>query len=256
MLPDRRHIARPEKMGMDINNEDNMNTDKNEINKQHNSVIVYQLPDPPLRGVVSITVIGRDDDGRAWVATEPVYAHPRGGGQQEDRGRVAGLTLLHVAHDDTHGVRHYVASVDSLREGAHVEIEIDAEWRHLQARSHSGGHALAAAAAKILPGLRPVAAHHWLGQARVEFEGYVVDANRDGAHLLELVREFARRSEPVAVGMDAVGRRTITIAGMSTNCGGTHLIDCSPLTCMEIRGIKAKGGRIRVSYGFVGESAT
>lgn len=218
------------------------------------TIIEYQQVNPPLEGQVTIVSRGVDPDGRAWVATDRRLAHPRGGGQQEDRGFIGASTLLSVAHDDEHGVKHYVSSIDGLDEGAVVELVIDPRWRFLQSRSHTAGHAIASVVSRLNPQLRPASAHHWLGEARVEFEGNITEGSGFGERLIEGVRELATRDHPVLLSADPAGRRVITIDGLATGCGGTHLTGCGALASVQLRGIKEKGGRVRIGYGFSDET--
>jgi Ser-tRNA(Ala) deacylase AlaX len=216
---------------------------------------IYQQPQPPLSGTVRVIALGVDPDGRAWVATDRFFAHPRGGGQQEDRGRLGAATLVSVVNDETYGVKHYVSSIEGMLVDGELDVEIDPLWRRLQARSHTAGHALDAVMRSLEPSLEPVAAHHWLREQRVEWRGSptalssLADRLRDAVHALSL------RRAPVILGADALARRTVTIDSATTYCGGTHLDDCGPLDTLLIRNVKEKGGRVRVGYGFPDETA-
>jgi Ser-tRNA(Ala) deacylase AlaX len=205
------------------------------------------LASADLAGTATITHVG--DDGRPFVRLSETLFHPQGGGQKADRGTIGGRVVSHVAHADGGEVNHYLDSTDGLSVGDSVEITVDAEWRYLNARWHTAGHLIAAVVERLFPKLQGVAGHHWPGEGRVEFApGDGASAEEIAAKLPEALAEAVRADLPVRVFGDPLSNREVVVGdSRPVGCGGTHLPGVGGLM-VSVTGVKAKGGKLRVSY--------
>lgn len=208
------------------------------------------LASPDLTGITTITKIG-NDEGKAYVCLKETLFHAQGGGQKADRGTIGGIPVTHVAHADGE-VNHYIDSVDRLEVGMSVEMEIDSEWRQLNAKSHTAGHLIAAIGDNTFPELKAIGGHHWLGESRVEFIGKLsVSSDEIFTTLTSAVDRAIADSLPVAVVGDPYSSRQIQIGSFpAVPCGGTHLASLNELVDLELTKVKVKGDKIRISYGF------
>ena len=205
------------------------------------------LASADLTGAATITHVG--DDGRPFVRLAETLFHPQGGGQKADRGTIAGRAVTHVAHADGGEVNHYLDSTDGLSVGDVVQLAVDAEWRQLNALWHTAGHLIAAVVEKLFPKLQGVAGHHWPGEGRVEFTpGDGASAEEVAAKLPDALAEAVRADLPVRVIGDPFSSREVVVGdSRSVGCGGTHLTSVGELAVI-VTGVKAKGGKLRVSY--------
>ena len=182
--------------------------------------------------------------------------HPKGGGQPADRGALilsdgsaVAVPVIDVRNGDDGAIDHLIASDAPLQLGDRVLMRIDADSRRLHARLHSAGHLLALAGERIEPGLRGIAGHHWPGEARVEFDGTARNPEDFERALRSMLEEMRAANLPISASLDGEGRRSIAIdRAAPVPCGGTHMPDTAAIGRIDIRKIKMKGGRVRVSY--------
>ena len=207
-----------------------------------------------LTGEARIVEIRR---GEAFtVRLNQTLFHPRGGGQPADRGVLihsagAGVAVpvIDVRNADDGAVDHLVASDAPLQLGDRVLMQVDADSRLLHARLHSAGHLLALAGERIEPGLRGIAGHHWPGEARVEFEGVATNPEDLEKALRSMLEEMRAANLSISASLDTDGRRSIMIdKAAPVPCGGTHVAQTAAIGRIDIRKIKIKAGRVRVSY--------
>ena len=66
-----------------------------------------------LSTTATITAIERSDD-RVSIKLDLTNFHPQGGGQKADLGTIAGVRVIHVAHDEG-DISHYVESAEGLK---------------------------------------------------------------------------------------------------------------------------------------------
>jgi alanyl-tRNA synthetase len=182
--------------------------------------------------------------------------HPRGGGQPADRGALiladasaVVVPVLDVRNADDGGVDHVIASDAALQLGDRVLMQVDPGSRLLHARLHSAGHLLALAGERIEPGLRGIAGHHWPGEARVEFEGSTTNPEDFERALRSMLEELRVANLPISASVDGDGRRSIAIdLAAPVPCGGTHVAKTAAIGRIDIRKIKIRADRVRVSY--------
>jgi alanyl-tRNA synthetase len=217
------------------------------------SVTKQYLASSDLTAMTTISKIA-EDAGKPYVRLPETLFHAQGGGQKSDRGTIGGVAVTHVAHADADGeVNHYVESIAHLQVGMPVEIAIDPEWRQLNAKSHTAGHLIAAIGDSILPGLKAIGGHHWIGESRVEFQGTSsLSSDEILATLTSAVDRAVADNLPVKVVGDPFASRQIQIGSFpAVPCGGTHLDSLSGLSDdLVLTKVKSKGDKIRISYGF------
>src|SRR6202046_5335818 len=182
--------------------------------------------------------------------------HPRGGGQPADRGALIladgsgiAVPVIDVRNGDDGAVDHVIASDAPLLVGDRVLMRVDADSRLLHARLHSAGHLLALAGERIEPGLRGVAGHHWPGEARVDFDGIPTNPEEFEWALRSMLEKMRSANLPISSSLDGDGRRSIAIdVAAAVPSGGTHVAKTAAIGRIDIRKIKIKSGRVRVSY--------
>ncbi len=206
------------------------------------------LASADLTGTATITHVG--NDGRPFVRLSETLFHPQGGGQKADRGTVAGRAVTHIAAADGGEVNHYLDSTDGLAVGDAVPLAVDAEWRQLNARWHTAGHLIAAVVEKLFPTLQGVAGHHWPGEGRVEFvPADAANADELAARLPAVLADAVRADLPVRVVGDPFTDRKVVVGDSRlVGCSGTHLPSVGGLGAVRVTKVKAKDGKLRVSY--------
>jgi Ser-tRNA(Ala) deacylase AlaX len=148
-----------------------------------------------------------------------------------------------------------------------VELHIDGTRRMNHARLHTGGHLVMTAVDRVL-GLPAVKGYHFPDGPYVEFNGTIDVAKREEtlaslqALLDSLVAEDSAvtarfislddlKAEGVYVPSEIpVGKptRVVITAGYKSPCGGTHVSRLGELRGLQIKSMKNKSGKTRVSY--------
>lgn len=193
-----------------------------------------------------VVASGEQPDGTHFVVLSQTIFHPRGGGQREDRGTIAGIGVVDV-RDSADGIVHTLKSVAPVV-GAHVELKVDPESRIRNSRLHTAGHLLAHVVHASRPQLAPFRAHHWDGEARVEF------AAKEAVDLDALVLELNQRlTTVIAAGLEVTSSgtspRAVAIGGYSAQpCGGTHVRSTEELAVVTATKASFKKGVLRISY--------
>lgn len=184
----------------------------------------------------------------AIVRLDRTLFHAQGGGQKADRGRIGAAQVTHVMHNGDI-VDHHVDDLAGLVPGARVELQVDAEWRALNAALHTAGHLVAGVAERLYPGLKAVAGHQWPGEGRVEFVGALraediaIDAI-NAALAADIAADL-----PVEVVGDPHRARAVRIGPYAPiPCGGTHVASLGRIAHAAVRSVKAKGGKVRMGY--------
>lgn len=204
------------------------------------------LSSPETQGKALVTAI--EDGDRPLVQLDRTWFHPQGGGQKADRGTIDGIPVVGVAHNNG-SVNHYLERSGTFTVGQEVEVAVDEEWRLLNGKYHLAGHLIAALVEKNFPELEAVSGHHWPEQARVEFTGNLPEPNRVKDALVPALAEAIEADLPVRIYGDPFTNRSIAIGDFAAvPCGGTHPERLGILGKVEIAKVKAKQGKLRVSY--------
>jgi len=207
------------------------------------------LSDPvTLRGMATVTRIIESGAGPSVIRLDRTLFHAQGGGQKADRGRIGPATVLQVAHNED-DVDHVVESTAGLTPGQAVQLEIDEPWRRLNSAYHTAGHLLAAVVETIYPELKAVSGHQWPGEARVEFSGADKASGLSADAINARLTADVAAALPVVIVGDPYLDRAIRIGDYDAiPCGGVHVPSLGEIQDVTVLAIKAKGGRLRVSY--------
>jgi alanyl-tRNA synthetase len=206
------------------------------------------LFDHKLIATANITGMG-DDNGKLWIQLDRTIFHPQGGGQKADRGMIHDIPVTQVIHHEG-SVNHYLESIETLEIGQPVTLHIDSDWRLMSSQLHTAGHLIAALLEKRFPNLKPVGAHHWPGESRVEFSGEnLPDPEIIKDYLTVALQKAIEDNSPIAILGSPSTIRSIQISTFSAvPCGGTHLQNLGELQAINLAGIKIKKGKLRISY--------
>ena len=191
-------------------------------------------------------------DGPSQVVLDATLFHPQGGGQQADGGILGDYPVRDVRKDENGDIVHVIDSVGKLQMGDIVAFAVDRSARQRNARLHTAGHLIAGVCERMYPGVRAVGGHHWSGEARVDFDAGTEPVTVDANAVMAALDEAVARALPVIQSSGEPAPRNVTIEGFSpVSCGGTHVRHLGELGHVEIRKIRAKGDRIRVSYDVI-----
>ncbi len=197
-----------------------------------------------------ITEVGIDERGNFLCLDRTIF-HPQGGGQPADMGKIGDADITHVLKGQDR-IKHYFLGQGPLV-GETVHMKVDVPRRLKNAQYHSAGHLIAHVVEKHRPGLKAVKGHHYPNESYVEFEGALLEGDKDMAVLAEALSTdlhmFIKEGANVEVSQDGDGLRHVTMGtGPKTPCGGTHVKDLGILSEVHITKIKPKSGRLRFSY--------
>lgn len=221
-----------------------------------------------------VTTSGEDEAG-SYVETEATNFYPGGGGQEPDKGSItdkSGHVLPITDAALINGqVRHYYEKGESaLNPGDEVIIYIDKSYRLQNARLHTGGHLLSSVVyEKLKLPLVPVKGFHYQQGAYIEFEPLEESPVIDENAISEAVRSDIQEKLPVitriVTGDSILFKQAFKPAGFvvpedkplrlvkigdyqAIPCGGTHLHHTGEINFLNIKHIKHKKGKIRISY--------
>lgn len=201
-----------------------------------------------LSGTVRISGL-KPDTSKPIINTSETWFHPQGGGQKADRGTIGNSNVLHVEHGENGVVGHVVDSIAGMTVGKEYAFSIDPEWRALNAAYHSAGHLIASIIEHENIGLKAVSGHQFPGEARVEFEGPELMPDKVMAILNERLGRVIESNAEMKIVGDPYTNRSIQTAGYEPiPCGGTHVKSLADVGNIQIKSIKKKGKRLRVSY--------
>lgn len=208
----------------------------------------WQHPQATTWADAYIVTIGIDEIG-SWVELSDTIAHVRGGGQLGDRGTIGAMSLLDVRRSkETKAIRHYVDSISGVREGEDVTISINADWRRLNSVLHSAGHLLAGVVESLYPSVKATNAHHYPGEARVDFTACPEAAIEIDAVNARIADEL-RNHQPTSTFVHPDGTRYVKIGHFpSVGCGGTHVMSTAEFSAVTATKISQKNGVLRISY--------
>ena len=174
--------------------------------------------------------------------------HPQGGGQPSDTGWIGTAEVTRVVQDGDRILHHTTRPLTPGR----VLARVDEGRRQLHSRLHSAGHLLGHIGETH--GWKPVKAHHWPGEGRIEFipgeASQPLDSEALQAHFDALVEEDL----PLQIEVQANGQRQVRFGEDVARyaCGGTHVRSLRAVGALSALGVKEKKGRLLVSYDMAG----
>lgn len=208
------------------------------------------------------------EKGTALILDQTIF-YPQGGGQPADTGKITSpngvFVVTDVRMDETGAVFHF----GSFEEGSfdpkeEVSLEIDADKRKLNTRSHSAGHLIDVAVEKVgITGITPTKGYHFPQGAYVEYEGMLDNPSEWIPKLEEAVNKLVNEDlkvektnlsfeEAQSQGIWAPQGKSVTVVNFEGDkgcgCGGTHVMSAKEIGHIKIRKIKSKKGVTRVSY--------
>ena len=202
-----------------------------------------------IKGEVTITEFLIEGENKI-VRTHQTWFHAQGGGQKADRGHIGPAQVLHVSHNGDN-IDHFVDRVEGLEVGQAYVFEIDAEWRRLNSVYHTSGHLIASLVESLNPKFIAIAGHQWPGEARVEFlaESDSFLGPDFKFQLQHKIDEAIASSLKIRLEGDPFTSRAIGIGEFAPiPCGGTHLQSLAEVQTVQVKDMKIKKGKLRVSY--------
>jgi Ser-tRNA(Ala) deacylase AlaX len=176
--------------------------------------------DEPYRAAVD-TVISAVDGDRLTLRETIFYAFS--GGQESDRGSIAGLPVLEASIADGQP-RYSLPLGHGLRAGDSVTVAIDWERRYRLMRLHSAAEILLQLAYRALPGAERIGAHIGADKARLDFSWPQSLAPLLGSFAEEL-KAFVADDLAIECGYsdESFERRYWRVPGLeAVPCCGTH----------------------------------
>ncbi|MEA5521231.1 alanine--tRNA ligase-related protein [Limnoraphis robusta] len=198
------------------------------------------------QGQAKITHI--EDGEKPFIRLDQTWFHAQGGGQKADKGTINGISVVHVAHNNSE-VDHYVESIESFIVGQEVDLIVDEDWRLINGKYHLAGHLIAALIENMFPDIRAIGGHHWPGEARIELRGNLPE-NKQLEELLSNALKTAIEADlPVYICGDPFSNRSIGIGEFTpVPCGGTHPERLGILETVKITKVKTQKDKLKVSY--------
>jgi Ser-tRNA(Ala) deacylase AlaX len=212
------------------------------------------------------------EDKTAVILDQTIF-YPQGGGQPADQGTIKSDSAMFevdmVRFIDGEVCHFGVLKEGSLTAGDAVTLKIDQARRIENAKNHSAGHFLDIAIEKLGYKLEPYRGHHFPGEAYVSYIGDLTDEDledirtnlpgelakiiaanlpvkRQMVNVSELEKYCGTTKHKVPEGKPC---RVVNIEGeFGCPCGGTHLHNTGELEKIEIRKVKRKSGKLKISY--------
>ena len=185
-----------------------------------------------------------------WVITDLTIFHPQGGGQKADSGTINGARVIQVKNTED-GIIHFLDCAIDKGIGDLVQMDIDTKIRNYHSALHTAGHLIGVLVEELFPSVKACQAHHWPGEARVEFSGDNLPLVEDVQDKLQVqIAKLQGTKATIKQSLnDENGKSTMTIQGYpSIPCGGTHLRCLSEMNKLHITCVKIKKSKLRISY--------
>jgi len=207
---------------------------------------LYFLSDS-LIAEVEVQACTAAEDGYV-VELQATPFHPQGGGQPSDTGWIGTAEVIRVVQDGERILHHTTRALTLGR----VPARVDEGRRQLHSRLHSAGHLLGHIGETY--GWKPVKAHHWPGEGRIEFVPGVEPRPLDTAALQAHFDALVEADLPLQIELQAGGQRQVSFGeGVARYaCGGTHVRSLRSVGALSALGVKEKKGRLLVSYDMAG----
>lgn len=198
-----------------------------------------------------------------YILLDQTIFYPQGGGQPSDTWVITVWDTIYrvekVRLDERWIVYHYGTYTNGfISKWQTVNLHIDKDIRLQNAKCHSAGHLIDIALSNIGEDLIPVKWYHFSDGPYVEYEGNPIRTLEDIAKLLQQELDIlVRKNIPILVTYDNTtisspeGKvpRYVSFEGYTgCGCGGTHIRSSGEIWAIEIRKVKIKDGKLRVSY--------
>lgn len=184
------------------------------------------------------------ESGQYVAVLDKTVFHPQGGGQPCDQGTIGSARVLSVKERDG-VIEHYL---DRPVELGMVELQVDEAIRKLHSVLHSVGHLIGNIGSAL--GWRPVKAHHWPHECKVEFlaeENGVEALTEEQFHAALMALIEQNLVLKIQIGED--GTRLVGFGNLDLwPCGGTHVNSLAELPESISIKVKKKRDRMIVRY--------
>lgn len=208
------------------------------------------------------------EKGTAVILSNTIF-YPQGGGQPADKGQIKGASGVFQAEDvrlDADGVVwHFGSFIEgSFESDEKVNLEINQERRILHAKIHSAGHLLDCAVEKLqLTQIIPTKGFHFPEGPYVEYEGVLENGAEHLPQIQATLNEIIDQNPGVIVqdltfeeaqqqGISAPSGKSARIVNFegyaACGCGGTHMPNAQEIGSIQLRKIKSKKGKTKISY--------
>ncbi|OJJ23208.1 hypothetical protein BKI52_02300 [marine bacterium AO1-C] len=217
--------------------------------------------------------IREHEKGAAIILSNTIF-YPQGGGQPADQGQIIGSSGEFQVEDvrlDAEGIVWHFGSFTkgSFTSNENVILKINEERRISHAKIHSAGHLLDCAVEKLqLNQIIPTKGFHFPDGPYVEYEGVL----ENGAEMLPQIQttlnEIITQNPAVVVkeltfeeaqqqGISAPPGKSARIVNFegyaACGCGGTHMPNAQEIGKIQLRKIKSKKGKTKISYEVITE---
>lgn len=203
-------------------------------------------------------------DKQILILDETIF-YPQGGGQPSDVGFISSLDNSAVFEVEKtlfnpEGQVWHIGNFTKgeLKIGDQVTLQIDEAKRRLNAKNHTTEHLIDWAVESLGLNLKATKGYHFPNGAYVEYQGEAGDKE-------ELARQIENKANQIIADNPKIefifedskhqsGKpmRIMKVEGyQNCPCGGTHVKEVSEIGKVEIRKIKAKKGKVKISYQVV-----
>jgi len=176
------------------------------------------------------------------VVLRATLFHPQGGGQPCDTGWIGESRVSRVMQDPER-IIHFVDRAVNI---GMTQIRIDEQRRQFNTRMHSAGHLIGHFIQAL--GWMPTKAHHWPGEARVQFKPADCAQDVDVQTLQNGLAQWIAHDLP-RLTSSREGTREIGFGELPAyGCGGTHVRSLKDLGTITIESLSHKKGILSVHY--------
>ena len=197
-------------------------------------------------------------NGKKVVLDETVF-YPEGGGQQEDRGTIAGITVVDVKKVEG-VITHLLEQAPSFKVGDTVRLVVEWKRREAIVRHHSATHILIASSRKVLGrSVWQCGSDKDEDEAHVDITHYKKLSQEEVNAIEKVANETVLSALPIKIswmdrgeaekkhgfrlyqGGGAIGKtiRVVEIVGFDVQaCGGIHLQNTLQAGCVKIIGVE------------------
>lgn len=238
-----------------------------------NTNLLYLNDTYLLQENAEVIVVGMDSRGPYLVLDRTIF-YPRGGGQEEDKGKIylsnGKAVVIDFVKYESGIVYHYTESeLTDFEKGTIVKLVVEKDRRMKCAATHTAGHLICGIMSKLIPHLKPVKGYHFLNGSYVEFQGEIENSNIIDILQMELYDITTSNCEVVneIVTYDTLLQkctyipnglpidkplRIITIGNFEPlPCGGTHVSNTCELNTVLVEKMKKNKEITRISYKIV-----
>ena len=176
------------------------------------------------------------------VVLRATLFHPQGGGQPCDTGWIGESRVLRVVQE----LERIIHFVDQPVNPGMTRIQIDEPRRQFNTRMHTAGHLIGHFVQAM--GWMPIKAHHWPGEARVQFKPADCAREVDTQTLQQGIEQWIAHDLPRLTSLRE-GAREIGFGELPAyGCGGTHVRSLKDLGSVTIESLSQKKGTLSVHY--------